>query len=351
MTDNGHRELLPLGPDETPYRHLTSDYVSIARFEGREVLKVEAAGLEMLADQAMRDSAYFLRTGHLEQLRTILDDQEASDNDHFVAMELLKNAAIAAAGILPMCQDTGTAIVSAKKGSDIWTDGGDEAALARGIGKAYAETNLRYSQVSPISMFEEVNTRTNLPAQIEIYADQGTSYKFMFMAKGGGSANKSFLFQETRALLMDAAKVASQLLKGPPPRPEHKLTAEQAKGCEATVASDSLDMAGKTTGSLTGGKLAYPIHVQAGERVQFDLKSSAFDPLLLLKSADCSEQLARNDDFQGRNSRIVFEPTEATNVVLVASGYGGAKGAFSVEVESTAPKGLTLTRCSSSTTA
>ena len=201
MTDNGHRALLPLGPDETPYRHLTSDYVSIARFEGREVLKVEAAGLEMLADQAMRDSAYFLRTGHLEQLRTILDDQEASDNDHFVAMELLKNAAIAAAGILPMCQDTGTAIVSAKKGSDIWTDGGDEAALARGIGKAYAETNLRYSQVSPISMFEEVNTRTNLPAQIEIYADQGTSYKFMFMAKGGGSANKSLLFQETRALL------------------------------------------------------------------------------------------------------------------------------------------------------
>ena len=198
---NNYREMLQLGEDETPYRQLTSDHVSTGSFEGREILKVESEGLAMLADQAMRDSAYYLRSGHLTQLRTILDDEEASDNDHFVAMELLKNATIAAGGVLPMCQDTGTAIVSAKKGSDVWTDGGDEAALARGIAKAYAETNLRYSQVAPLSMFEEVNTRTNLPAQIEIYASQGASYKFMFMAKGGGSANKSFLFQETRALL------------------------------------------------------------------------------------------------------------------------------------------------------
>ena len=201
MSDNDYHEIFPLGDDETPYRLLTSDYVSTATFEDGELLKVETDGLAMLADQAMRDSAYYLRTGHLEQLRTILDDDEASDNDHFVAMELLKNAAIAAGGVLPMCQDTGTAIVSAKKGNEVWTDGSDEVALARGIRQAYAETNLRYSQMAPLSMFEEVNTRTNLPAQIEIYADKGGAYKFMFMAKGGGSANKSFLFQETRAVL------------------------------------------------------------------------------------------------------------------------------------------------------
>ena len=201
MNGYTHHEMIPLGSDETPYRLLTTDHVSTGSFEGGDVLKVEAAGLTMLADQAMRDNAHLLRPGHLQQVRQILDDPEASDNDRFVAIEMLKNANIAAGGVLPMCQDTGTAIVTGKKGNRVWTDGEDEAALSLGIKNAYEQTNLRYSQLAPLDMFEEVNTRTNLPAQIEIYADKGDAYKLMFISKGGGSANKSFLFQETRALL------------------------------------------------------------------------------------------------------------------------------------------------------
>jgi fumarate hydratase class I len=201
MNGYTHHELLALGPDETPYRLLTTDHVSTGTFEGKDVLKVESAGLTLLADQAMRDNAHLLRPGHLEQVSRILDDPEASDNDRFVALEMLKNANIAAGGVLPMCQDTGTAIITGKKGNQVWTDGDDDAALSLGIKNAYEQTNLRYSQMAPLSMFEEVNTRTNLPAQIEIYADKGATYKLMFISKGGGSANKSFLFQETRALL------------------------------------------------------------------------------------------------------------------------------------------------------
>ena len=201
MSEYTYHEMMPLGQDETPYRLLTSDYVSTGEFEGQQILKVDAGGLTLLADQAIRDSAHQLRPGHLAQLRRILDDPEASDNDRFVALDMLKNANIAAGGILPMCQDTGTAIVMGKKGNRVWTTGDDEAALSHGIMRAYRDTNLRYSQLAPLSMFEEVNTKTNLPAQIELYADQGDSYKLMFISKGGGSANKSFLFQETRALL------------------------------------------------------------------------------------------------------------------------------------------------------
>ena len=201
MNGYTHHELLPLGEDPTPYRLLTTDYVSTSKFEGRPILKVASEGLTHLADQAIRDSAHLLRPGHLAQLRHILDDPEASDNDRFVALDMLKNANIAAGWVLPMCQDTGTAIVMGKKGHQVWTAGDDEAALSAGIAKAYQETNLRYSQLAPLSMFEEQNTRTNLPAQIEVFAEQGMAYKFMFMAKGGGSANKSYLFQETRALL------------------------------------------------------------------------------------------------------------------------------------------------------
>ena len=201
MNGYTHHELLPLGEDPTPYRLLTTDYISTGEFEGRPILKVASEGLTLLADQAIRDSAHLLRPGHLAQLRRILDDPEASDNDRFVALDMLKNANIAAGWVLPMCQDTGTAIVMGKKGHQVWTEGDDEAAISAGIAKAYQETNLRYSQLAPLSMFEEQNTRTNLPAQIEIFAEQGMAYKFMFMAKGGGSANKSYLFQETRALL------------------------------------------------------------------------------------------------------------------------------------------------------
>ena len=201
MNDYVHRELLPLGEDSTPYRLLTSDHVSSGTFEGRDILKVDTEGLILLADQAIRDSSHLLRPEHLAQLRKILDDPEASDNDRFVAMEMLKNANISAGGILPMCQDTGTIIVTGKKGNRVWTEGDDESAISQGTMNAFLSTNLRYSQQAPLDMFTESNTRTNLPAQIEIYADRGDAYKLMFMTKGGGSANKSLLFQETRALL------------------------------------------------------------------------------------------------------------------------------------------------------
>jgi fumarate hydratase, class I len=201
MNDYVHHDMFPLGEDQTPYRRLTTDFVTQKRFEGQDILAIDRQALVMLADQAMRDCQHLLRPGHLAQLRRIIDDPESSGNDRFVAMELLKNANIAAAGVLPMCQDTGTAIVMGKKGQAVWTDGQDEAALSQGIMKAFVETNLRYSQVSPVDMYNEVNTKTNLPAQIDIYADKGGAYKFMFMAKGGGSANKTFLYQETKALL------------------------------------------------------------------------------------------------------------------------------------------------------
>lgn len=193
--------LFPLGEDKTPYRKLTADYVSVGEFEGESILKVAPEGLRLLAEQAFIDINHLLRPGHLAQLAKILDDKEASANDRFVALDLLKNASIAAGGVLPMCQDTGTAIVMGKKGRRVWTKGADDLALADGIRDAYLKRNLRYSQVAPLSMYEEKNTRTNLPGQIEIYAEGEDAYKFFFMAKGGGSANKTFLFQATPSVL------------------------------------------------------------------------------------------------------------------------------------------------------
>ena len=201
MIKEEYQEMFPLGDDTTPYRKLSGEFVATAHAQGREILEVAPEGLTMLADQAIRDCQHLLRPGHLAQLRRIIDDPEASDNDRFVAVELLKNANIAAGRVLPMCQDTGTAIVMGKKGENVWCSGDDKAALAEGIKKAYTETHLRYSQVAPLDMFTEVNTGSNLPAQIDIYATKGSAYKFMFMAKGGGSANKTYLFQETKALL------------------------------------------------------------------------------------------------------------------------------------------------------
>ncbi|WP_207481298.1 fumarate hydratase [Arenibaculum pallidiluteum] len=193
--------LFPLGKDETTYRKLTSDYVSTAVFEGEEVLKVDPEGLRLLTEQAFVDINHLLRPGHLAQLAAILEDPEASANDRFVALDLLKNANISAGGVLPMCQDTGTAIVMGKKGRRVWTRGGDDGAIASGARDAYLKRNLRYSQLAPVSMFEERNTRNNLPAQIEIYEEGEDAYKFLFMAKGGGSANKTFLFQATPSVL------------------------------------------------------------------------------------------------------------------------------------------------------
>ena len=193
--------LFPLGSDTTPYRKLTDQYVSVDRFAGQDVLKVDLEALRLLAETAFGDINHFLRPGHLQQLRAILDDPEASPNDRFVAYDLMKNANIAAGGILPMCQDTGTAIIMGKKGRRVWTEGGDDNALAEGASAAYLKRNLRYSQLAPLSMFEEKNTRNNLPAQVDIYSEGEDYYKFLFMAKGGGSANKTFLYQETPSIL------------------------------------------------------------------------------------------------------------------------------------------------------
>ncbi len=201
MSDFQFQEMFELGVDETPYRKLTSEHVSTAEFDGQRILKVEPEALTELAAQAMRDVSHLFRPGHLAQLRAILDDPEASANDRFVVKQLLQNAVVASDMVLPSCQDTGTAIVLAKKGQNVWTGGDDEEALSRGIHQTYTETNLRYSQLAPLSIYDEKNTATNLPAQIDIHATPGDEYKFLFIAKGGGSANKTFLFQQTRAVL------------------------------------------------------------------------------------------------------------------------------------------------------
>ncbi|MBZ9788885.1 fumarate hydratase [Rhizobium sp. 3T7] len=194
-------DLFPLSEDSTPYRKISSDYVSVDSFKGQDVLTVEPEGIRLLAETAFADINHLLRPGHLKQLASILDDPEATDNDRFVAYDLLKNANIAAGGVLPMCQDTGTAIIMAKKGRRVWTEGGDYSALAKGVMDAYEKKNLRYSQLAPIKMFEEKNTKNNLPAQIDIYEEGTDTYDFLFVAKGGGSANKTFLYQGTPSLL------------------------------------------------------------------------------------------------------------------------------------------------------
>jgi fumarate hydratase class I len=200
-----HTPLFPLGKDETTYRKISSDGVRVEKVMGQEVLVVEREALRALAEAAFTDINHLLRPAHLKQLRTILDDPEASANDKFVAYDFLKNANIAAGGVLPMCQDTGTAIIMGKKGRSVWTDGSDEGALAEGARDAYLRRNLRYSQLAPLSMFEEKNTKSNMPAQVEIYAEgEGSApdaYKLLFIAKGGGSANKAFLFQATPSIL------------------------------------------------------------------------------------------------------------------------------------------------------
>ena len=202
--DFGFTELLPLGADDTPYRLITTEGVSTFETPEGTFLKVEPEAIRQLTAEAMREIAHFLRPAHLQQLRNILDDPEASANDRFVATDLLKNAAISAGGVLPMCQDTGTAIVKAKKGQYVFTGGGDERAIAQGIQDTYLTSNLRYSQMAPLTMYDEKNTGTNLPGEIKISAIDGDAYKFLFLAKGGGSANKSYLFQETKALLNEA---------------------------------------------------------------------------------------------------------------------------------------------------
>ena len=194
-------DLFPLSADDTPYTRLSSEHVGTADFNGHRIVTVQPAALTLIAREAFRQVSHLLRPGHLAQLRAILDDPEASDNDRFVALDLLKNANISAGMVLPMCQDTGTAIIMGKKGQQIWTGGNDAQALSNGVAAAYTGLNLRYSQVSPLDMYTEADTGNNLPAQIDLYAGEGDAYEFLFIAKGGGSANKTFLHQQTKTLL------------------------------------------------------------------------------------------------------------------------------------------------------
>ena len=199
-----YQDPFPLKKDDTEYYLLSSDYVSVAEFAGQEVLKVDPQALTLLAQHAFHDASFMLRPAHQQQVADILNDPEASENDKYVALQFLRNSDIAAKGILPTCQDTGTAIIMGKKGQRVWTGGGDEAALAQGVYNTYTEDNLRYSQNAPLDMYKEVNTGTNLPAQIDLYSVDGEEYKFLCMAKGGGSANKTYLYQETKALITPA---------------------------------------------------------------------------------------------------------------------------------------------------
>ena len=196
-----YQDPFQLGPDTTEYELITSEHVSLSEFEGKPVLKIAPEALTLLAAEAIKSINFTLRASHLAQVAAILDDPEASENDRMVALMLLKNAEIAAHGILPFCQDTGTATIIGKKGQQVWTGCNDAEFLSHGIYQTYVQENLRYSQTAPLTMFEEVNTKTNLPAQIDLYAAEGDAYKFLFVSKGGGSANKTFLYQETKALL------------------------------------------------------------------------------------------------------------------------------------------------------
>ncbi|MDP7381785.1 MAG: fumarate hydratase [Alphaproteobacteria bacterium] len=201
MADINYSEMFPLADDPTPYRKISDDFVSAAPFAGGEMLTIDPQALTLLTETAFHDISHYLRPGHLRQLANIIADPEASNNDRFVAIEFLKNANVAAAGVLPMCQDTGTAIVMGKKGERVFTGADDERAISMGVAETYLKHNLRYSQMAPLDMFNEKNTGTNLPAQVEIYATPGDAYKFLFIQKGGGSANKSFLYQQTKAIL------------------------------------------------------------------------------------------------------------------------------------------------------
>lgn len=201
MVEFTYQPMFPLKEDSTEYYQLSSEHVASTSVNGAEVLQIAPEGLTLLAERAFTDVAHLYRTSHLKQLRKIFDDPQSSPNDRYVALEMLKNAVIAADKVFPMCQDTGTAIIFGKKGQRVWTGGGDEAALAKGVFNAYTNGNLRYSQLAPISMYEEKNTGCNLPAQIELYATDGDSYHFLFLAKGGGSANKTYLYQQTKAIL------------------------------------------------------------------------------------------------------------------------------------------------------
>jgi len=225
-----YQDPFPLQNDPTEYYLLTSDYVSVSQFDGQEILKVDPQALTLLAQHAFHDASFMLRPAHQQQVADILSDPQASENDKYVALQFLRNSEIAARGILPTCQDTGTAIIMGKKGQRVWTGGGDEAALAHGVYNTYIEDNLRYSQNAALDMYKEVNTGTNLPAQIDLYSVDGDEYKFLCIAKGGGSANKTYLYQETKARTwMERGCAAQRTLNRKGSSPKRLVTASPSK--------------------------------------------------------------------------------------------------------------------------
>jgi fumarate hydratase class I len=290
-----YQDPFPLGADETEYRLLSKEGVSTATFEGKEILKVEPSALAYIAQHAIRDTSFLLRAKHLKQVAGILDDPQASENDKYVALTMLKNAEISAEGILPFCQDTGTATIVAKKGQQVWTGANDAEWLSKGVYDVYTQENLRYSQTAPLDMYEEVNTGTNLPAQVDIYATEGQKYEFLFVAKGGGSANKTYLFQETKALLNPkslAAFFADKMkMLGTAACPPYHLVfvigGTSAEACLKTVkiASakyyDSLPTKGNNLGQafrdLEAEKMVMEIAEKSGVGAQFGGKYFALD--------------------------------------------------------------------------
>lgn len=262
MIDFLYQDSFPVQKDDTLYRKITSNYVKVEKLGDREILTIDPKGLELMAETAMTDVSFMLRSSHLEKLRAILDDPEATDNDRFVAYNLLQNAAVAVEGELPSCQDTGTAIVMAKKGENVYTGVDDAEALSKGIFNTYINKNLRYSQIVPISMFEEKNSGSNLPAQIDIYSKKGNAYEFLFLAKGGGSANKTFLYQQTKSLLNEKSletfiKTKIMDLGTAACPPYHLALVIGGTSAEATLATVKKASAGyydhlPTTGNMAG---------------------------------------------------------------------------------------------------
>jgi len=290
-----YQDPFPLGTDETEYRLLSKEGVSTTTFEGKEILKVEPEALAFIAQNALHDTSFMLRTKHLKQVAGILDDPQASANDKYVALTMLKNAEISAEGILPFCQDTGTATIVAKKGQQVWTGANDAEWLSKGVYECYTKENLRYSQTAALDMYEEVNTGTNLPAQVDVYATEGLKYEFLFVAKGGGSANKTYLFQETKALLNPkslAAFFADKMkMLGTAACPPYHLVfvigGTSAEACLKTVkiASakyyDSLPTSGNKLGQafrdLEAEKMVLDIAQKSGVGAQFGGKYFALD--------------------------------------------------------------------------
>ena len=266
-----YEELFQLGKDDTEYRLVTDEFVSTTQLDGQEILKVEPEGLTHLTQAAIRDVSFMLRPAHLKQVAAILDDPEASENDRHVAMTLLRNAEVAAQGVLPFCQDTGTAIVMGKKGQNVWTASDDAKFISEGIFNTYAKENLRYSQTAPITMYEEKNTGTNLPAQIDLYATQGSEYKFLYVTKGGGSANKTYIYQETKALLnpekLEAFLIEKMMSLGTAACPPYHLCfvigGTSAEACLKTVKLASTKYLDNlpTTGS-NGGRVFRDIELE-----------------------------------------------------------------------------------------